>query len=570
MSLTSALRKVPLATALSESLSAGYGLKSLRADLVAGLIVSLVALPLAMALSIAVGLPPQNGLYTAIIAGLFAAIFGGSRTQVSGPTAAFVVIVAPIVAEFGMRGIVWCEIIAGLLLLCMGISRMGKIISYIPYPVTLGFTAGIAVVIGTISLNDFLGIAPAPAGHWPHKISAIISSLPQTDWPTLIVGLLSFAIMVVMARVTNKVPAGIIGIVAATLLSVALTRSGIEIETIGSRFNYTDLTGALQHGVPPFPPSLHIPAISNNPVFDLPTLAELSAWFMPALVIAALAGLESLLSATVADSMNGSRHDPDAELNGIGLANIFSGFFLGIPATGAIARTATNINAGAISPIASITHALLLLMYMLFLSPLISYIPMSALSALLLLTAWRMSHARQFTHLLKTAPHSDRAVLICCFLMTVMIDMVAGVVSGLVLACLLFLRRLSEVTQIDYHHAESNRSGHPLPHDVLMLRIDGPLFFGTAEKTLNLRPDYLLEKTRTIIVDMSNVPVMDVTALDMLEKLARELENKQKAVILCVRENVSKKIVMRLGASFTSKVKLVSSVNEALLLLEGK
>lgn len=566
MALTSTLNKIPVATALSEALSSGYGLKSFRADVVAGLVVSLVALPLAMALSIAVGLPPQNGLYTAIVAGFIAAVFGGSRTQVSGPTAAFVVIVAPIVTEFGMRGIVWCEILAGLMLLCMGISRLGKIISYIPYPVTIGFTAGIAVVIGTISLNDFLGIDPAPAGHWPHKIAAIFNSLPQIDTPTVFLGLFALAIMVGMAKVTSKIPSGIIGIVAATLVSLLMIRSGIHVETIGTRFNYTDLNGVLQHGVPPFPPSLHVPGFSADSIFALPTLHELSSWFMPALVIAALAALESLLSATVADSMSGSRHDPDAELNGIGLANIFSGLFLGIPATGAIARTATNINAGAISPIASITHALLLLVYMLCLSPLISYIPMSALSALLLLTAWRMSHAKQFTHLLRTAPRSDRAVMVCCFLMTVMIDMVAGVVSGLVLACLLFLKRMSEVTHIDYHHAANNQTEHALPHGIMLLRVDGPLFFGTAEKVLNFRPEFLHDECHHIILDMSSVPVIDVTALDLFAKLVHELESRGKTITLCLRPNVSKKIALRLGESFLSRVRIVSSASDALAL----
>lgn len=564
MTFSSVLKKIPLATAMSDSLASGYGFKKFRTDLVAGLVVSLVALPLAMALSIAVGLPPQNGLYTAIVAGLVAAIFGGSRTQVSGPTAAFVVIVAPIVADFGLRGIIWCQILAGLMLLCLGVARMGKIITYIPYPVTVGFTSGIAVVIGTIALNDFLGVEAAPAGHWPHKVSALLQSLPHIDIATFSVGLFALLTMIILARVTNKIPSGIIGIVAATILSMAMAHYNIPIETIGSRFSYTDLQGVLQHGVPPFLPTLHIPGLSNDPIFDLPQIKELSVWLMPSLVIAVLAALESLLSATVADSMSGSRHDPNAELNGIGLGNIFSGLFMGIPATGAIARTATNINAGAVSPVASITHALLLLIYMVFLAPLIAYIPMSALAALLMLTAWRMSHAKQFAHLLKTAPKSDRAVLVCCFIMTVMIDMVAGVVSGLVLASVLFLKRISEVTDIQYHDASDNKTEYQIPDGAMIFRLDGPLFFGTAEKAFNMRPDFLLRQDRHIIVDMMAVPMIDVTALDLLSNFISEMERNKKSVIICARPQVSKKIMLRIGQVALTNIKFVASVPEAL------
>lgn len=564
MTFISALQKIPLATALTESFSSGYGIKKLRADLIAGLVVSLVALPLAMALSIAVGLPPENGLYTAIVAGIVAALFGGSKTQVSGPTAAFVVIVAPIVAEFGLRGIVWCQILAGLMLLCLGIARLGKIITYIPYPVTIGFTSGIAVVIGTIALNDFLGVAAAPPGHWPHKISALITSLPQIDIPTFLVGAFALIIMASLAKVTKLIPSGIVGIVAATILSVILSKFGISVETIGTRFSYTDAHGVLQHGVPPFLPTLHIPGVSANSVFDLPTIKELSAWFMPSIIIAILAALESLLSATVADSMSGSRHDPNAELNGIGLGNIFSGLFLGIPATGAIARTATNINAGALSPFASVTHALLLLLYMLFLSPLIAYIPMSALSALLMLTAWRISHVKQFSHLLRTAPKSDRAVLVVCFAMTVMIDMVAGVVSGLVLAAILFLKRITEVTEIEYHNSSDNRTEYSLPESVMLFRFDGPLFFGTAEKAFNLRPDFLLKQGNHIILDMTAVPMMDVTALDLLATFIADVEKNGKTITLCLRDQVAKKVRLRLGEALLNKVKILQSVPEAL------
>lgn len=565
MTYNSLLRKIPVATAMLDSFKAGYTSQKLRADLIAGLVVSLVALPLAMALSIAVGLPPQNGLYTAVVAGFIAALFGGSRTQVSGPTAAFVVIVAPIVAEFGLRGIVWCQIMAGIMLICLGIARLGKVITYVPYPVTTGFTSGIAIVIGTIALNDFFGVEKAPAGHWPHKAMSFLESLPHTDIPTLSLGLFALVIMAALPKFMPKIPSAIVGIVAATLAGMALHQyAGIDFDTIGSRFSYTGTDGATYHGVPPFPPSLHIPGFSSDSIFALPTSGELSAWFMPSLVIAILAALESLLSATVADSMSGTRHEPNAELNGIGLGNIFSGLCLGIPATGAIARTATNINAGAVSPVAAMTHAVLLLVYMISLAPIIAYIPMTALSALLLLTAWRMSHAHQFIHLLRSAPKSDRAVAILCFIMTVMIDMVAGVVSGLVLASILFVKRMMDVTEVAHHHADDNRSEYDLPHGTILFHFDGPLFFGTAEKVFSTRSDFLIQDGRHLILDMTNVPMCDVTALNVLGDFIKEMEKQHHVISICATQTISKRIHRRLGDVALARVKFFEKVSDAI------
>lgn len=546
MSFATLLEKVPLATAMIETLRGGYGKTSLQKDLVAGLVVSLVALPLAMALSIAVGLPPQNGLYTAIIAGVVTALLGGSKTQVSGPTAAFVVIVAPIVADFGMRGIVWCQILAGIFLLALGIARWGRIITYVPYSVTTGFTAGIAVVIGTIALNDFLGVAGTSAGHWPHKVAVLFENLPDFNLAALGVGAFALAVMVGLPRLTTKVPSAIVGIALATVIALALQHGGVSVETIGSRFTYTDAQGVLQHGIPPIAPTLHVPGFSNDPIFALPSIAELSAWFVPALVIALLAGLESLLSATVADSMTGTRHDPNAELNGIGVGNIFSGLFLGIPATGAIARTATNINAGAVSPVAAITHAALLLAFMLALAPLISYVPMTALSALLLVTAWRMSHAKQFLHLIRSAPRSDVAVALVCFAMTVIIDMVAGVISGVVLAILLFMRRMIDVSGVSLHHEGENTSEYVLQKNMMLFRFEGPLFFGTANKAFDMRPEALTKNIKTIILDMTSVPAIDLTALNMLEDYLAEMLNGDRQVVVCASETIIKRIERRL------------------------
>lgn len=568
---TSFLRKVPLSTALIDSVFSDYSGTKLRKDLIAGLVVSLVALPLSMALSIAVGLPPQHGLYTAIIAGIVTALFGGSRTQVSGPTAAFVVILAPIVAEYGIRGIVWCQILAGLMLLLLGVTRLGRVITFVPYPVTAGFTAGIAVVIGTIALNDFLGINASTAGHWPEKVAAIADHITETNFINLAVGMLALLIMTGLPRFAPKLPSALVGISVATGLSVLLAHSGHDLATIGSRFHYVGADGLNHGGIPPIPPSLHIPGLSSDAIYALPTMKEISIWFIPSLVIAALAALESLLSATVADSMSGTRHDPNAELNGIGLGNMFSALFLGIPATGAIARTATNINAGAVSPLASIFHAFLLLLYMILLAPLISYIPMTALSALLLVTAWRMSHAKHFVHLIKTAPRSDMSVALVCFTLTVAIDMVAGVVVGVVVAILLFLKRMIEATHVAVHHHLDEGSDYKLPPHTLLYRIDGPLFFGTVNHAFEQRDAHITDRAfNHIILDLEFVPMMDVTAIDACEAMIKEMMAAQKTVIIVLSRKNHNRMIRRLGADMIAQMRFAASVEDAIRLISAE
>jgi len=426
----------PLATALRHGLR-GYNAQTLKHDFVAGIIVSLVALPLSMALAIAVGLPPQHGLYTAIVAGIACAVFGGSATQVSGPTAAFVVIVAPIVSDLGLHGIIWCQILAGALLILMGMTRMGKLIHLVPDAVTNGFTAGIAVTIATLSLNDFLGLGIEKlSGHYTEKAAMIISHLPNMNFAEFGTGLIALLLMIYFPRISKKIPAPIVGIGIATILAYNLG-DAVGIDTLLSRFSYALPDGGTGHGIPPYAPVFHFPGGVDS-LFKIPDSAELQILMMPALVIAALAALESLLSATVADKMAHTRHDPNAELNGIGIANIFSGLASGIPATGAIARTATNIHAGAKTPMAAIIHALLLLLYMLTLAPVISYMPMAALAALLLTTAWRMSHAHVFIDTLKHGKKQDIAILLTTFTLTVFIDMVAGVSAGMILAAMFY------------------------------------------------------------------------------------------------------------------------------------
>lgn len=552
-------RPFPLATALLSTLRT-YNLHTLRADVVAGLIVSLIALPLAMALSIAVGLPPEHGLYTAIVAGIAAAVFGGSTTQVSGPTAAFVVIVAPIVAKYGLHGLIWCQIMAGAALIALGMLRLGKFVNYVPYPVVTGFTAGIAVTIGTLALNDFFGLGLGQLeGHYIDKLAAITAQLPHFRWPDLAVGLVTLAGLTFTPRLFPRLPAAVVGISLGVGCAWVLQQSGFAVDTLLSRFSYTDAAGQTQAGIPPYAPSLHLPG--DGKLFAIPDYAEFKSLLMPALVIAALAALESLLSATVADGIARTRHDPNAELNGIGLANIFSGLAAGIPATGAIARTAANIQAGAKSPLSSVFHAVFLLLYVLTLAPYISHIPMAALAALLLGVAWRMSHAPQFMMILRLAPRSDSVVLMTCFLLTVFIDMVAGITVGMVMASLLFMRRVAVLTDISVHTSDSDDN---LPPHVLVYRIDGPLFFGTIGKTLESSLAAPQTTDRKIVVDLTHVPMIDMTGMMAMTVFLSSLAADGRDITVCGKTHVTDKILLKLrGSPAEGRVHIVHRLKEA-------
>lgn len=412
----------PIATALKASFQQGYRLKTLQADFGAAIVVSLVALPLSMALAIAVGLPPQHGLYTAIVAGIITALLGGSKVQVSGPTAAFVAILAPIVAQYGLSGLIWCQLIAGVLLILMGLLRLGKYIEHVPFAVTTGFTAGIAVVIATLALNDFLGLGLKDLGeYYFDKVQTLAAHMKDVAPREAIIGIATLIVIIGCRKLKSIIPAPILGIGVATALAICSQRDGMPVRTIETVF---------AGGLP-----------SSAPQFHLPEIINLWPLLWPALTVALLAALESLLSATVADNITEQKHDPNAELTGIGFGNLFSGFFAGIPATGALARTAANIQAGAQTPIASVMHAVLLLIYMLFFARWISMIPMSALSALLLVTAWRMAHLHILVDVVRAGNKKDTTVLFVSFFLTIFVDMVVGVGAGLLLSYLFHLQK---------------------------------------------------------------------------------------------------------------------------------
>jgi sulfate permease, SulP family len=552
---------IPIAVALRQSLKKGIDLRTIQSDVIAGLIVSLIALPLAMALSVAVGLPPQHGLYTAIVAGIAVPLLGGSIAQVSGPTAAFVVIVAPIVAQHGLRGLIITTIMAGLMLIGLGMAKFGRYIRYMPYPVTTGFTSGIAVVIGTLALNDFLGLRIGTLqGDYIHKLVLIVQHIPTLHWPEALVGMVTLVVMFTSGRVLPKIPPPVLGIGIGTVLAIGLQHYGLDIATIGNRFSTIYADGTIGRGIPPFLPSFSLPE-------PWPASDEIRSLIMPALVIAVLGALESLLSATVADGMTGDRHHPNAELIGIGIGNILCGFASGIPATGAIARTATNIHSGAKTPFASSLHAVLIMAYVLLLAPYMSYISMASLAALLIMVAYRMSHWRQFMRIIQIAPRSDTVVLLTCFGFTILIDMVAGVTAGVVLACLLLLKRMAALTQSAISHTSH---GHhhtithlPLPDEVMVYHINGPLFFGTAEKALDCM-DIIGDTITTLIIDMENVPLIDMTGLVAMKTMMLDVLAKNKRIILCGNREITGKICRKLPPDVRAEIKITETAREAL------
>jgi SulP family sulfate permease len=527
--------------ALRASLRDGYGLRELRGDVLAGVTVGIVALPLAMALGIAVGVPPQQGLYTSIVAGALVALLGGSRTQVTGPTAAFIVVLVPIVTKFGVAGLFLAGIIGGLILMGLGLGRLGRFIEYIPHPVTTGFTAGIATVIATLQLKDVLGVRlPAGApGDVVGRLGAMWAARGTISPSEIVVAALTLALLVLFPRLTRRVPAPLVALPVAAVAAAVLTHlfPGHPVATIANRFHAVLPGGRVVDGVPPLPPLPILPWHAAGPggapfVLTVSTLRELlSAGF----AVAMLGGIESLLSAVIADGMAGTRHDPDAELLALGIANVVTPFFGGIPATGAIARTATNIRSGARSPVASIVHALTVLAAVIALAPLIGKLPMGGLAALLLLVAWNMSEAKHFVHVLRVAPRSDVLVLVTCFGLTVLFDMVVAVSVGVVLAALLFMRRMAELTEVKLsgHEPAEQPAGLPptLAGRVALYEIAGPLFFGAAQKAMGSL-GRITGRIQVVILRLDNVPVMDATGLVALESAIDSLTKRGCITIL--------------------------------------
>jgi SulP family sulfate permease len=494
--------------------------------------------------------PPQYGLYTAIVAGAVAALLGGSRFQVTGPTAAFVVLLAPVSAQYGIGGLCVATLIAGAILVVMGLARLGQAIQFIPAPVTTGFTAGIAVVIATLQVKDFLGldIAKMP-DHFVERLFTIWGALPDTNAQEVWIGLLTLAVLVIFPRITRKVPAPLVALSVGGLAAYVLThlRPGFHVATIHDRFTYT-LGGETGHGIPPLPPlpllPWNLPGPDGRPIpwsFDL--LTELT---MKGFAIAMLGAIESLLSAVIADGMGGTRHDPDGELVAQGIGNVAAPFFGGIAATGALARTAANMRAGARSPLAAVVHAVLVLAAVVALAPLLGHLPMASLAALLLVVAWNMSEARHFVHTARVAPRSDVLVLLTCFALTVLFDMVIAVGVGVVLAALLFIRRMAEMggsrVFSESHHAIETK----LPPGVIVYEVAGPLFFGAAQRATRAL-HAIGEDAKVLVLDISSVPVLDATGLVNLESAIDRLKRQKTFVIVAGAREQPLRVLVQAG-----------------------
>lgn len=524
---------VPLFAALRQTLRAGYSWKRLRGDLGAGVTVGIIAIPLAMALAIAVGVAPQHGLYTVLVAAPLIALTGGSRFNISGPTAAFVVILLPITQQHGLGGLLLCTLMAGLILLAMGLGRLGRLIQFIPYPVILGFTAGIGIVIATLQVKDLFGLSlPHTPQHYLEQVELLALALPGAHLGDTLVAMVCLAVLLVWPRFVLKVPGHLVALAVGALLGLLLEALGLPVATLGERFSYT-LDGVSHPGIPPFLPDFawpwNLPGADGQPLrlsFEL--IRQLLA---PAFAIAMLGAIESLLCAVVADGMAGTRHDPNAELVGQGLGNLVAPLFGGITATAAIARTAANVRAGAFSPMAAIIHAGVVLTAMLLLAPLFSYLPMAALAALLVMVAWNMSEARHVLHTLRIAPRNDVVVLLVCLVLTVLFDMVLAVGVGLLLAAGLFIKRMSELTDTQPMPGHAQRALGELPASVVPYVISGPLFFGAADKALSVLR-MLNPQVRVVVVEISAVPLLDMTALAALESLLEDYRRQGIGLVL--------------------------------------
>lgn len=489
----------------------GYTKEQAIKDIISGIIVAIIALPLSIALAIASGVSPEQGLYTAIIAGFFISFFGGSRVQIGGPTAAFVVIIYGIVTTYGTDGLIVATIMAGIFLCLMGIFHFGSLIKYIPYTITTGFTCGIAVTLFVGQIKDFLGLQmESVPSEFADKVVAYAKNISTTNTTTLLIGLLAVLILVFWPKVTDKIPGSLIAIIVTTAI---VYFAKLPVNTIGSVY------GELSSSFPTF----QVPSISFKLIQEL---------LSPAFTIAILAGIESLLSAVVSDGMIGDTHKSNAELIGQGLGNIFSGLFGGIPATGAIARTAANVRNGGRTPIAGITHCITLTIILLVLMPLAALIPMTTLAAVLLVVAWNMADWESFFHLCKTAPKSDVIVLVATFLLTVFFDLVVAIEVGVVLASMLFMKRMAETADIKawkYTDAPDITPGEAeklrdIPHSIRVFEICGPLFFAAADEILRIQSE---KSTKVIVIRMRSVPAIDASAMRSLRQLAARAKKKK-------------------------------------------
>lgn len=526
------LHSVSIFSALKEVLRQGYGRNNFTSDLFAGLTVGIIALPLSMALAIASGVPPQYGLYTAVIAGILIPLLGGSRYSISGPTAAFVVILVPITNEFGLSGLLVATVMAGVMLVLMSLARLGRLIEYIPHPVTLGFTSGIAVVIATLQINDFLGlqITSMPESYF-EKIAVLVEHLPNLSTGESFVAICTLATLLIWRFLKLPIPAYLPAVVVGVIASFVWGND--QIATIGSRFSFELADGSTGFGIPSALPAFELPWRQVGPdgdliVWDLDLVISL---LPAAFSIAMLGAIESLLCAVVLDGMSGRRHHSNGELLAQGVGNIVAPFFGGITATAAIARSAANYKAGAVSPVSACIHGLVILASILVLAPWLDYIPMASMAALLLIVAWNMSEAHKVVDLIKHAPISDLLVFFTCFALTIVVDMVVAISVGVVLASLMFMRDIAGMTKVSDISQSAKHVPDPLGMDWGVYKINGPLFFAAADRVID-EIEFLSAGKRAIILYFDSVPILDAGGLSALTRLLERKRSERCEVII--------------------------------------
>jgi SulP family sulfate permease len=499
-----------------QTFQAGYDRRTFTADLIAGVTVGLVALPLAMAFAIASGLTPQAGIYCAIVTGFLTSALGGSRFQIGGPTGAFVVVVSGIITRYGVDGLFMCTMMAGVLLVIMGLTGTGTAVKYIPRPVIIGFTNGIALVIASTQLRDFLGLTIPVPGEFIGRFEVIASNLPAASRDSVLLGVATLALLIVWNRYVKRVPAYIVALFAGTGAAMVL---GLNVETIGSRFG----------GIPSGLPNFQVPMFRPGLILTL---------ISPAFTVAMLGAIESLLSAVVADRMGGDRHNPNTELFAQGIANIVSPLFGGLPATGALARTATNIRSGARSPVSGIIHAITLLGVLLFGARYAAFVPLPVLAAILFIVAWNMGEWGEIAEIWKHT-YADILVWLATFLLTMLADLTVAVEVGMGMAALLFIRRISATTTVSRVTPEYVEAGHAhvlqdkiIPDYVAIFRIHGPLMFGSTDKLHDIaeQADSL---PPVVVLRLRNMTAVDGTGLSAIEELADDLRHKGRTLLIC-------------------------------------
>lgn len=524
-----------------------YSKEQFVKDVIAGVIVAIIALPLSIALALASGVNPEQGIYTAIVAGFVIALLGGSSVQISGPTAAFATIVAGIVATKGMSGLVAATVLAGVILILMGVCKFGALIKFIPYTIVTGFTSGIAVTIVIGQIKDFLGLTftHAPV-ETMEKLSECIKTIGTVNYTALLVGVVALLILIVWPKVNAKIPPSLIAVIVTIILVKALK---LDVNTIGSLYEISN--------------KLPTPSL---PSFNLAMIGDV---LPDAFTIAILAAIESLLSCVVSDGMVGDVHDPNTELIAQGAGNIASGVFGGIPATGAIARTAANVKNGGRTPIAGIVHSLVLLLVLVLLMPYAALIPMPTIAAILFMVAYNMCGWREFVHLLKTAPKSDIIVLVLTFVLTVVFDLVVAIEIGLLLAVVLFLKRMSEVTEVkSWTYTEDGSEGlRQVPKGTLVYEVEGPMFFAVSDEFMRVTMD---KNTRVVILRMRSVPAMDVSALRKLEEVLEMCKRKKITLLLSHVQSQPKRMMEKAGfVADAGEENFCENIEAALLRAEG-